>query len=168
MIMDLRRFAGIPALRNLFVVFCRRIRYTRKQRADDGKQQRKDRVQMGTYLNPGNSAFARMRNDIYVDKTGLISLINDTIDTPRALTCISSPRRFGKSYVAKMLCAYYDKTCDSAGLFYDLAIAQDEHYLGYLAYDEENELVYIPNEEIKREFSKTIRVVKRADTIRPD
>lgn len=87
---------------------------------------------MGTYLNPGNSAFARMRNDIYVDKTGLISLINDTIDTPRALTCISRPRRFGKSYVAKMLCAYYDKTCDSAGLFYDLAIAQDEHYLDYL------------------------------------
>ena len=27
------------------------------------------------------------------------------------------PRRFGKSYAAQMLCAYYDKTCDSHALF---------------------------------------------------
>ena len=28
---------------------------------------------MGTYLNPGNSGFARIRNDIYVDKSGLMA-----------------------------------------------------------------------------------------------
>ena len=44
---------------------------------------------MGTYLNPGNQGFSGIRNDIYVDKSGLISLINDTIDTPRRLTCCS-------------------------------------------------------------------------------
>lgn len=65
---------------------------------------------MGNYLNPGNSGFTTVRNDVYVDKTGLIKLINETIDTPRCLTCISRPRRFGKSFAAKMLCAYYDKT----------------------------------------------------------
>ena len=43
---------------------------------------------MGTYLNPGNDGFAGIRNDVYVDKSGLISLINDTIDTPRRLTCV--------------------------------------------------------------------------------
>lgn len=87
---------------------------------------------MGNYLNPGNSGFARMRNGIYVDKTGLISLVNGSIDTPTCLTCISRPRRFGKSFAAKMLCAYYDKTCDSSALFQDLAIAKDEHYLEHL------------------------------------
>lgn len=87
---------------------------------------------MGTYLNPGNSGFAGIRNDLYVDKTGLISLINETIDTPRRLTCVSRPRRFGKSFAAKMLCAYYDKTCDSSQLFADLSIANDEHYLSHL------------------------------------
>ena len=87
---------------------------------------------MGNYLNPGNSGFARMRNGIYVDKTGLISLVNESIDTPTCLTCISRPRRFGKSFAAKMLCAYYDKTCDSSALFQDLAIAKDEHYLEHL------------------------------------
>ena len=78
---------------------------------------------MGNYLNPGNSGFSGIRNDIYVDKSGLIGLINQTIDTPRRLTCISRPRRFGKSFAAQMMCAYYDKTCDSAGLFDDLKIA---------------------------------------------
>ena len=48
------------------------------------------------YLNPGNSGFTGIRNDIYVDKSGLIRLVNETIGTPRRLTCISRPRRFGK------------------------------------------------------------------------
>lgn len=81
---------------------------------------------MGIYLNPGNSGFAGIRNDVYVDKSGLIALINETIDTPRRLTCVSRPRRFGKSFAAKMLCAYYDKTCDSSALFDNLMIAGDK------------------------------------------
>ncbi|MBO6300625.1 MAG: AAA family ATPase, partial [Lachnospiraceae bacterium] len=56
---------------------------------------------MGTYLNPGNSGFERIVSSDYVDKTGLISLINGTIGTTKSLTCISRPRRFGKSYAAK-------------------------------------------------------------------
>lgn len=87
---------------------------------------------LGNYVNIGNEGFARIRNDVYVDKTGLIGLINQTIDTSRCLTCISRPRRFGKSFAAKMLCAYYDKTCDSSGLFDDLLIAGDEQYRKHL------------------------------------
>ena len=87
---------------------------------------------MGNYVNPGNSGFAGIRNDVYVDKSGLIGLINQTIDTPRRLTCISRPRRFGKSFAAQMLCAYYDRTCDSAYLFDDLLISGDETYSDYL------------------------------------
>lgn len=83
---------------------------------------------MGVYLNPGNSGFTGIRNDIYVDKSGLISLVNETIETPRRLTCVSRPRRFGKSFAAQMLCAYYDKTCDSAALFDDLEIAGNEKW----------------------------------------
>ena len=83
---------------------------------------------MGTYLNPGNSGFRRMLASGYVDKTGLISLINGTINTTRCLTCISRPRRFGKSYAAQMLCAYYDKTCDSHELFQNFKIAKDKSY----------------------------------------
>ena len=60
---------------------------------------------MGTYLNLGNSGFEEVLNGDYLDKTGLIALINQRINTPSKLVCISRPRRFGKSYAAKMLCA---------------------------------------------------------------
>ena len=83
---------------------------------------------MGTYLNPGNSGFAEMLKSDYVDKTGLIRIINSTIGTKQKLTCISRPRRFGKSYAAQMLCAYYDKTCDSHELFSDYTISKDKSY----------------------------------------
>lgn len=43
---------------------------------------------MGNYVNPGNEGFTIIRNGTYVDKTGLIGLVNQTIDTPRGLTCI--------------------------------------------------------------------------------
>ena len=103
---------------------------------------------MGTYLNPGNHGFSGIRNDIYVDKSGLINLINDTIATPRRLTCCSRPRRFGKSFAAQMLCAYYDKTCDSAGLFDDLAIAADGN-TSYGKYRNKFDVTYLDITNIK-------------------
>ena len=72
---------------------------------------------MGTYLNPGNSSFAEILTGEYIDKTALVSVINNTIGTKKKLTCISRPRRFGKSYAAQMLCAYYDRTVDSHEMF---------------------------------------------------
>lgn len=51
---------------------------------------------MGTYLNPGNDGFAYAVKTRYIDKTGLIDVVNGTIDTRRNLTCVSRPRRFGK------------------------------------------------------------------------
>ena len=46
---------------------------------------------MGKFLNPGNSSFARILKSYYIDKTGLISLINERIDTEDSLICISRP-----------------------------------------------------------------------------
>lgn len=87
---------------------------------------------MGIYLNPGNSGFQRIINSEYVDKTGLIDRINGSINTVNNLICISRPRRFGKSYAAQMLCAYYDCSCDSHSLFDDKEIAGTEGYLAHL------------------------------------
>lgn len=87
---------------------------------------------MGNYLNPGNMGFTEIRNAEYVDKSGLIELVNRTICTPQKLSCVSRPRRFGKSFAAKMLCAYYDRSCDSHTLFDDLAIAQSPSYESHL------------------------------------
>lgn len=87
---------------------------------------------MGNYLNVGNAGFTAIRKGFYVDKTGMISFINSTLGTTDKMTCVSRPRRFGKSFAAKMLCAYYDKSCDSRELFKDLEIAGDESFEKYL------------------------------------
>ena len=87
---------------------------------------------MGSYLNVGNAGFESMRKGVYVDKTGMISFINSTLGTMDKLTCVSRPRRFGKSFAAKMLCAYYDKGCDSRKLFEGLEISRDESFETYL------------------------------------
>ncbi len=87
---------------------------------------------MGIYLNPGNKGFQIIRNGTYVDKTGLIDYVNETINTPRKLTCFSRPRRFGKSFAAKMICAYYDKSCDSHSLFDGLQISKKDSFEKYL------------------------------------
>lgn len=80
----------------------------------------------------GNDGFRAIRKGRYVDKTGLISFINETLGTADKLTCVSRARRFGKSFAVKMLCAYYDKSCDSSELFDGLEIAEDPSYRKYL------------------------------------
>ena len=60
---------------------------------------------MGTYINRGNSEF----RDI-----------------------VARCRRFGKSMAARMLCAYYDKSCDSRELFRGLKAEQDKSFETYL------------------------------------
>ena len=83
---------------------------------------------MGTYVNPGNGGFKRILKGNYIDKTGMIEIINNRIETSDNLICISRPRRFGKSYAAKMLCAYYDHTCKSESLFDDKEISKSPSY----------------------------------------
>ena len=50
---------------------------------------------MGIYLNPGNEDFKRIIRSNYIDKTGLIDIINSKIGTTNNLVCVSRPRRFG-------------------------------------------------------------------------
>jgi len=83
---------------------------------------------MGIYINIGNEGFRSARNSEYVDKSGLIAVINNTLETEKRFTCVTRCRRFGKSMAAKMLCAYYDRSCDSRSLFADLTIAHDPSF----------------------------------------
>ena len=86
---------------------------------------------MGIYLNPPADAFeAILREKIYVDKSGLIAYTNSVLNSSRMLTCFSRPRRFGKSYAAKMLAAYYSKGADS--LFQGLEISGTDTYADHL------------------------------------
>ncbi len=87
---------------------------------------------MGKYLNPGNAGFQSIVKEEYIDKTELIDYINHTLGTKRKLTCVSRPRRFGKSFAAQMLCAYYDISCNSESLFCNMNIASKSSYYTHL------------------------------------
>ena len=87
---------------------------------------------MGVYINIGNAGFQSARNGEYVDKSGLIPIINRTLETEQRFSCVTRCRRFGKSMAAKMLNAYYDQSCNSRDLFSDLEVANDPSFEKHL------------------------------------
>ena len=88
---------------------------------------------MGRFVNPDNSAFqVALNSKIYVDKTGLLEYTNSVLNTPEAYICNSRPRRFGKSYAAKMLAAYYSKGAESEEMFSQLEISKSPDFKTHL------------------------------------
>ncbi len=87
----------------------------------------------GYYLNPGGSAFqVALDSEIYVDKTMIVSKLNRLIGTANRFVCMSRPRRFGKSYVGDLICAYYSHGCDTRHQFDGLKLSQDPSFEKYL------------------------------------
>lgn len=135
---------------------------------------------MGFYINPGNDNFKEIRKDDYVDKSGLIAVINDTIGKKNRLSCVSRPRRFGKSYAANMLEAFYDCSCDSHELFADLEIAKVESYethinkynvlyldiTGFMADTTIQELPAYISKEIIEDSSRTFPDITMEDSVK--
>ena len=81
---------------------------------------------MGVYFNPNNESFTQARNSmVYVDKTGLIEILNQRLSTEDKCIAVSHARRFGKSHAAGMVDAYYSLGCDSTKLFKDTKIANN-------------------------------------------
>ncbi len=83
---------------------------------------------MGLFFNPGNRNFEIQKTENYIDKSEMISSINSTLFKENRFSCVSRPRRFGKTYATAMLVAYYDKSCDSSDLFQDLKISEASDY----------------------------------------
>ena len=77
------------------------------------------------------------------------------------------------SRTAAQLLGGIETFVDTNGFSNDLVTFRDRDdvltlliHLGYLAYNEETQTVRIPNEEIRLEFSRAVRGVKRDETIR--
>ena len=89
---------------------------------------------MGAILNPEVSDFHKIIGPRYVDKTELIAYTNSVMETDLKLICFSRPRRFGKSYAAKMLAAFYSKGADWRAAFEKLNIAQNDRFSKCLSF----------------------------------
>ena len=71
---------------------------------------------MGLYLNSGNENFKMtLTLGLYVDKPGMLSVLNDFIDKGNNYICISRPRRFGQTIAGNMISALHI-TLKDAGL----------------------------------------------------
>ena len=69
---------------------------------------------MGIYVNPSNESFkSAVSSEIYIDKTGLLGVLNNAIGKENRYFAVSRARRFGKSMAAGMIDAYYSIGCDS-------------------------------------------------------
>ena len=87
---------------------------------------------MGQFIDYGNFDFLRVKNSDFIDKSGLLNILNRNIDTENSFMCISRPRRFSKSVAAKMAYAYYDRSMSSAELFEGLEITKSPDYKKHL------------------------------------
>lgn len=86
-------------------------------------------MQMGSYLNPSVRSFEMALNSqIFIDKSGLIEITNQSMNSLQRFICVSRPRRFGKSMAMDMLAAYYGKGGDTDRLFCNLKIGKTESY----------------------------------------
>ncbi len=86
---------------------------------------------MAIYLNMKNSLdnFIELYKDkYYIDKSDVISLINEKISSKSKYICITRPRRFGKTSIINMLGAYYTKGINSKEIFDKLEISNSESY----------------------------------------
>ncbi len=74
----------------------------------------------------------RLRSKIFVDKSMIIEILNERVDTDKRFVCITRPRRFGKSQLTYLLESYYSKVVDSAQIFSQLKISETESYENHL------------------------------------
>ena len=89
---------------------------------------------MGIYLNPGSAMFQKsLKSKIYVDKSGLLAILNELVDTEQRYVCVSRPRRFGKTLNMSMLQHFFEIGTDKAlfdGLYISGKSKLCEEYMG--------------------------------------
>ena len=121
---------------------------------------------MSQFIDYGNSDFRSVKNSNFIDKSGLLNILNKNMDTDNRFICISRPRRFGKSVAAQMTYAYYDRSCDSTKLFDGLEITKSPEYKTHLnkyptIFIDWNRFADIPKNEIlkvaQRRFVKDLK-----------
>lgn len=90
---------------------------------------------MGVYVNsviPYESYHEMVSDTYFVDKSRLIEELIPALGKKNRYFCITRPRRFGKSVMASMVGAFFEKNVDSRELFDRLAIADNKDYLTHL------------------------------------
>ena len=116
---------------------------------------------MGQFIDRENYGFRRVKNSDFVDKSGLLNILNRNLGSENRFMCISRPRRFGKSVAAEMAYAYYDRNSDSRNLFEGLEITKSPDYEKHLnkyptIFIDWNTFANVPDEDKLKEAQKSV------------
>lgn len=114
---------------------------------------------MGIFLNsriPFDSYKAAASEKYFVDKSVLLTELLPALGTSQRFFCITRPRRFGKSVMANMVGAFFEKSVDASELFGKLKIASSESNIklskagckNYREYLNQFDILYIDFSEI--------------------
>lgn len=88
---------------------------------------------MGFYFDSDGMDFKDcVKRRIFIDKSMLIDETNQAIENGNKFICVTGPRRFGKTYNANMLLAYYTCGDDTKNLFSKLRIAKSPLFKQYI------------------------------------
>ncbi len=105
---------------------------------------------MGLFLNTiaPYDKYKTISQELYfVDKSALIGELIPAIGREQRFYCIVRPRRFGKTVMANMVCAFFGKAKDSRDVFDRLAISEAEGYLQHL---NKHEVIYLDCSEVPK------------------
>ena len=116
---------------------------------------------MGQFIDRENYGFRCAINSNFVDKSGLLNILNRNLDSENKFMCISRPRRFGKSVAAEMAYAYYDRKSDSRNLFEGLEITKSPDYETHLnkyptIFIDWNDFANVPDKDKLKEAQKSV------------
>ena len=119
---------------------------------------------MGFYLNSNNpfdSYKEECRSRYFVDKSLMLEELTGRIRTSTKYVCVTRPRRFGKSVMAKMIAAYFSKTRNALELFSGLKIGQKASFKEHCGkYD----VIFISLNEMPRKCENYEQYIDRIET----
>ena len=102
---------------------------------------------MGAFLNsivPFEAYKTVAAGRYFVDKSGLIAELWPGLEAEERFYCITRQRRFGKSVMANMIAAFFEKTVEAGNVFGRMQIARSKVYSAHL-----NQHLVIQLEKVK-------------------
>ena len=106
---------------------------------------------MGFYLNNKSKVSlykSEMQRPYFVDKTLILSELFPLIESGNSHICITRPRRFGKTVMANMIGAFFEKDEDTKEIFDQLKISKSPEYEKHR---NKHDVIYIDFSEMPRE-----------------
>ncbi|MGN0353817.1 MAG: AAA family ATPase [Muricoprocola sp.] len=115
---------------------------------------------MGQFLNskePYDKFRTVMNGTYFVDKSEILEELIPALQQEQRFFCITRPRRFGKTVMANMIAAFFEKS-DENSLFNNLHISKYDQYKNQVG---QHDVIYIDFSEMPRECSSYREYITR-------